>query len=1698
MASLEGAEQNRHATRHQNLWCCQRMLTRLATSLICGALISTSAVYAHAEDVEESAVSASPTIVSPTAEESESPSAVETESVQPDVQPDTEPEQTSTPSLPAEEVQPTPSEKLDEMMSRSPSPSDSVTSEESDQPRSRSRRSVESAESLRVQPGAYGYREPTTSWMGNMRLPGTDDEKDLTKWISQSNAVRKNIKAEKGKFTTPERTYRKEENNVGLSITAEYSSDGNYIIWKFKTWHRFGNGNQNFYLRFTPGEGLERKPERNNVTVSPLHYMEHIYNSSEFRGGYENGEVKSASGSYLGGQRYENTVYLWRKFQERDATPPVPKDEQVEFQVITKITDHERKDYSMDATLNVSWHGAGGFSWTKTPVTGFIEGKTNQIVIQKQVDQDIVFRIFNQFGQQAGRGLYNLQGRQGMYTIGKLPKFDPQGVRQKYRLQVDSAPADVQLIALNQDGDEWTARRNNNRVSDFKGGAALASDPYGEADTLYGRARHSTNDATLKGQYTKDGKYIIWTATYLKKDGGANDDLYVYPQFGPGLRLAHTTPMVDFQSGYNAGNEYRKYLKIGNPATDEQVWNDNGYWGYQRVNNNAEYRLTWVTEITDPNRSEYKARFHSHYNWYSGSKKLLDYVEASVEGLKFSPHVRSVKVFPNSYQRELEGRGYDDMPKIPVTVLNADTKEEVAKLTWDATTRSYKSNTLLPRFDTSGNKILYSLKVDTDPVRVAFNPALVKFSANILPLDDFGGKWDVNFLENQAELDQKYGVTNVEQLAFRYYSSKTLKEIEPRMPSNFDGHYAWMEGAFAIPDDAKQGDYFTLKIPPIGNIKAPYDFDIYTRDERGVKQVIAKADIDENTNVVKFYLTDYVDTHDHIRGRFSIGPIITSIFDAYKNETGRTIDFKTEYYRAGETSPSYVNTLQSSYAVKYSDDFLKNSVYNTVKKEEYGETDHTITYGLHINRTGKGPNIYNSYYDQLGDEKSESYSWAKWTTLTGPAVNTTDPKEFVRIYRVPPMREGEDAVAVSRDDVREENLIYPINGGAKPGWTVDIKVNGRKLTYTIQNREGGSLQPAGPLLMLVNVKKIDFRTDTPQQNTAGSVGQTYSSATRYPTYGVGEAYGVRSGDNTSRIRIRKSSILDRNTLLKGAEFSLYRQGGYDSGNPSNGLLGQGVTNDNGELTFSGVFERGFYDLVETRSPEGYTSAGQAAGRDNPILRTIWVNGDSSLNTYDVVNNPINQITLIKGHFAKDGENIRPDQLPSIAGVDTLYPREILLRGVDNDQLWLDHYTKGKFTPLAKAGYRLYYVNPDTGQGERVGRAAITNERGIATWTNITRPGTYYAEEVVAPKGYNMPPAIIGETDDDKTRPQSGVWQSRKVYFTLKEVPGEGGVVAAIEYAHNDDDNQEPFLLSLGDRVWYDLDKNGVQNVEENNRNVAGVTVELYPGDVDTSNPGQPLKTAKTNDDGYYEFKGLHEGKYRLRFVLPEDIKNRYEFTQKKAESGAREADDSDVDADGWTDVVNLKRGQKNRPQKDLDNPNVDAGLIPATPKKQRIGITKLADDSASRLQGVRFDLYDDPAGDPIADGIVDAPADKSMGDVQFITAELDVNRTYWLREVKAPEGYQLLPVAIPFMVNEDGLITLIEPQTASSLVSVGNRVLGDTTLANNALTVNNVPIGHLPAAGGRTPFIPVAVGIVMILLALRTGYRTAKERGLIA
>ncbi|RZI07000.1 hypothetical protein EIG88_15930, partial [Staphylococcus aureus] len=115
----------------------------------------------------------------------------------------------------------------------------------------------------------------------------------------------------------------------------------------------------------------------------------------------------------------------------------------------------------------------------------------------------------------------------------------------------------------------------------------------------------------------------------------------------------------------------------------------------------------------------------------------------------------------------------------------------------------------------------------------------------------------------------------------------------------------------------------------------------------------------------------------------------------------------------------------------------------------------------------------------------------------------------------------------------------------------------------------------------------------------------------------------------------------------------------------------------------------------------------------------------------------------------------------------------------------------------------------------------------------------------------------------------------------------------------------PATYRIGDKVWNDTNKDGIQN--SNEPGIQDVRVTL-------TKPDGATETTTTDAAGHYEFKDLPNGDYTVTFETPEGY-----------EPAVTDNGDDSKDSDGTIVKVTIN---------DADNPTIDSGFFKPDPAPQ--------------------------------------------------------------------------------------------------------------------------------------------------------------------
>ncbi len=337
--------------------------------------------------------------------------------------------------------------------------------------------------------------------------------------------------------------------------------------------------------------------------------------------------------------------------------------------------------------------------------------------------------------------------------------------------------------------------------------------------------------------------------------------------------------------------------------------------------------------------------------------------------------------------------------------------------------------------------------------------------------------------------------------------------------------------------------------------------------------------------------------------------------------------------------------------------------------------------------------------------------------------------------------------------------------------------------------------------------------------------------------------------------------------------------------------------------------------------------------------------------------------------------------------------------VVGNSVWFDDNHNGlqDATEAGVPGVKATLFNAQTNQpvtADAMGNPVVpllTDASGSYRFEGLP-PGSYYVAFDLAtlPSGYTVTTPNIGADDaiDSDVNPQTGKSDATpQIAAGGSNVTIDMGIWAPV---------------AVGDKVWYDVNGNGIQ--EQGETPMAGVKVTLYdatthqPVAVDVNNA--PLQPQTTNANGNYLFTNLPPGNYYVKLdlaTLPQGYK------PTLANQGNDDTADSDVDP---TSAESAPTGPLSGGTQNLD---LDMGLF-----------------QPARLGGV---VWDDGIKD-FADGIK-APNEKGIAGATVILKNADgveVGRTVtdqngnFLFENLPPGDYWLSFVTPPGTTYTDNVV----------------------------------------------------------------------------
>ncbi|ELJ9238577.1 carboxypeptidase regulatory-like domain-containing protein [Staphylococcus pseudintermedius] len=755
-------------------------------------------------------------------------------------------------------------------------------------------------------------------------------------------------------------------------------------------------------------------------------------------------------------------------------------------------------------------------------------------------------------------------------------------------------------------------------------------------------------------------------------------------------------------------------------------------------------------------------------------------------------------------------------------------------------------------------------------------------------------------------------------------------------PHNYG--YIDIQTSFDVADSVKSGDTFEIKY---NNNMQISDFFENRVTPPAIKnaggEVIATGTYDVNTRTMKYTFTDYVDKHNNVKvaldlvayverdvvknaGKYNFevevaGAKTTKELDVkysvpFENKQLNLYSFYNEYDNVtGQYSQTtYVNTKQqrlinpkieikgyggekdktpeSSSAVISKTDTLKiyevpsNVTLPDSLKPDFTQLtllsegkDYTLVYGtdmVTVTLTDKDSTKRYVVYTEGQQDMNSNQPLVQSVTLHG---ETSDAKgeyfshlyseNFIETTNSSAAGQGEQTYKLGNrvwEDMND-NDVQDIDDKGIANVTVTLKEAGtnKVLQTTTTDKDG--------YYLFEGLKNGNYIVEFTDPATNGE-GKQYIP--------VKEHVGNKEDDSDSRVV--NVTIQDKDDLSIDRGFEVapepkpatYELGDYvwiDQNN--DGIQNQGeaavkgvkvtltkpdgstmttTTDENGKYLFTGL-ENGEYTVTFSELPEGYVPTKTQAGGNTELDS----NGLESKVTINNANNYSTDLGIVKPE---------PQPEPQPATYEL------------GDYVWFDYNKDGiqNKGEAAVEGVTVTLTKPD---GSTM--TTKTDKDGKYLFTGLEN-GEYTVTFSELPEGYEPTKTQVGDDKLDSNGLESKVTIDNANNYSVDLGIVKPEVVPPMEDAK----------FNLGDKVWEDLNKDGIQN--SNEPGISGVTVTLTKEDGTTV-------TAKTDDQGNYKFTDLPNGKYTVTFETPDG----YEPTKANVGDDALDSDGKTVEV-----VINNK------------------------------------------------------------------------------------------------------------------------------------------------------------------------------------------------
>ncbi|HEB2333594.1 TPA: MSCRAMM family adhesin SdrD, partial [Staphylococcus aureus] len=740
--------------------------------------------------------------------------------------------------------------------------------------------------------------------------------------------------------------------------------------------------------------------------------------------------------------------------------------------------------------------------------------------------------------------------------------------------------------------------------------------------------------------------------------------------------------------------------------------------------------------------------------------------------------------------------------------------------------------------------------------------------------------------------------------------------------------YLALKSQIKVDDKVKSGDYFTIKysdtvqvyglnpedIKNIGDIKDPNN-----------GETIATAKHDTANNLITYTFTDYVDRFNSVQMGINYSIYMDAdTIPVSKNdvEFNVTIGNTTTKTTANIQYPDYVSRDNNSIGSAFTE-----TVSHAGNAEDPGYYKQTV----YVNPSEKS----------LTNAKLKVEAYHKDYADNVGQINKDVTK--IKIYQAPKdyvLNKGYDVNTNQLIDVTEQ-FKDKITYGANDSVNVDFgSINNSYVVMADTKFEYTTSE--SPTL-------VQMATLTSDGNRSVSTGNALGF-TNNQSGGAGqEVYKIGNyvWEDTNKNGVQELGEVG----VKGVTVVVYD-------NKTNKEVGRTITDEKGGYLIPNL-PNGDYRVEFSNLPQGYEVTPSKQGNNeeldsNGVSSVITVNGKDNLSADLGIYKPkYNLGDYVWEDINKNG--IQDQDEKGISGVTVTLKDE---NGNVLKTVTTDADGKYKFTDLDNGNYKVEFTTPEgytptstnTGGNDTVDSNGLTTTGVINGADNMTLDSGFYK----TPK-YNLGNYVWEDTNKDGKQDSSekgisgvtvtlknengevlqttktdkdGKYQftglengTYKVEFetpsgytptqvgsgTDEGIDSNGTSTTGVIKDKDNDTIDSGFYkptYNLGDYVWEDTNKNGVQDKDE--KGISGVTVTLKDEN------DKVLKTVTTDENGKYQFTDLNNGTYKVEFETPSG------YTPTSVTTG----NDTEKDSNGLTTTGVIK---------DADNMTLDSGFY-KTPK----------------------------------------------------------------------------------------------------------------------------------------------------------------------